>query len=283
MTPLDLIIVGSGRAGGSIGLAAQSAGHNVVAVVTGQSRSVPANLSHLVVEAADLPHHQADLLIVGVRDDDIRPVVTALRTHPPESGGTVHLSGFTTVQALGPDDGTLGDLGSFHPLQTLPNATIGAQALHGAHVAITTSSSALNDTLERLATAVGLRPFSLSDRHKPAYHAAAACASNQIVEALAVARDLFVSAGVDPMVAQPLTQEVVNNVFTMGAEAALTGPVARGDRRTVLGHIEAAGVISRSVELELRLLTAALAIRARRHELADELLGHGILGLDEEY
>ena len=262
---LRVSIIGPGRAGGALAIAARAAGHHLAAVVTGPSGAVPATVADRVVEPSRLSEIPVDLTIVAVRDDDIAGVASRLAQLRPPTDATVHLSGFTSVTALG--DG-LGATGSFHPLQTLPAPEAGARALAGSHVAVTTRSERLRNLLFELATDLGMKAFELSDERKPAYHAAAAAAANHVVEALAVAEDLFRAASVDPVVAQPLTRRVVDNVFEMGALASLTGPVARGDIGTVRGHLASADAIGAG--REFRLLTEALALRAGQPEIASE-------------
>ena len=63
-------------------------------------------------------------------------------------------------------------LGSFHPLQTLPDPEIGATRLGGAWVAITADSDLFADRLFALAASIGMHPFELDDAAKPLYHAA---------------------------------------------------------------------------------------------------------------
>ncbi|MGH8912299.1 MAG: DUF2520 domain-containing protein, partial [Acidimicrobiia bacterium] len=96
---------------------------------------------------------------------------------------------------------------------------------------------------------------------KPAYHAAAAAAANYVVESLAVSAELLAAAGVDHRVMEPLTRRVVENVFEVGPEAALTGPIARGDLETVAGQMATADGISASLGRQFRLLAQATAAR----------------------
>lgn len=272
MKPLTLLVVGPGRAGGSLALASEQAGHRVVAVVTGPSASVPIGLSDRVIARTEVGAFEVDLTILAVRDGDIAPVAQRLALLQPRTTSTIHLSGFTSVDALDVATGSLGDVGSFHPLQTLPDPETGAASLAGSHVGLTTQSNRLAGVLTEFAESLGMRPFPVGDAVKPAYHAAAACAANLVVEALAMAEELFTSAGVDLAVALPLTNTVVGNVFRMGAADALTGPVARGDRATVRGHLHAADTVSASSGHQMRLLMAALALRADDPDFADEIL-----------
>jgi predicted short-subunit dehydrogenase-like oxidoreductase (DUF2520 family) len=58
---------------------------------------------------------------------------------------------------------------------------------------------------------------------------------------------------------------VVKNVFEVGARSALTGPIARGDTETIVGHLVAAHQVSDSVGQQFRLLAEATAILAGRY------------------
>jgi predicted short-subunit dehydrogenase-like oxidoreductase (DUF2520 family) len=78
---------------------------------------------------------------------------------------------------------------------------------------------------------------------KTVYHAAAVFASNYLVTVLDAALRAYEAAGVSPEVARelarPLAGEALANVFRLGPEAALSGPVARGDFATVARQQEA--------------------------------------------
>ncbi len=239
MDPLDITIVGPGRAGMALALAASRAGHRIISVV-GRDRERTAAAADLVSASARLVGDEpdgGDLLVIAVRDAAITPAAASLGD---TSGFTaaVHLSGFTPVAALAPLEAMIGRLGSFHPLQTLPNAAVGAGRLAGAHIAVT-ADEPLRGTLHELAVSLGSVPFDLADDAKALYHAAAAAAANFPLASLTMASDLFAAAGVPFDAARPLVEAVVANAFDLGPRAALTGPVARGDEATVAGQLGA--------------------------------------------
>jgi predicted short-subunit dehydrogenase-like oxidoreductase (DUF2520 family) len=78
-----------------------------------------------------------------------------------------------------------------------------------------------------------MRPLQIDDADRAAYHAAASIASNFLVVVEDLAERLARTAGLDrePLVA--LVQASVANWATLGADGALTGPIARGDEETV--------------------------------------------------
>lgn len=256
---MRLIIVGPGRAGGAMGLAAEAAGHELVGVL---SRSPTDRWENLAWDAT-LP--EADVVLIAVRDEVIAEVAGRIAPHVSEVGVVAHLSGFTPVLVLHDIQERGTAVGGFHPLQSLPDPETGARALAGSYVGIDGDQLAV-DVLTHLATSLGMEPFRLDDAARPAYHAAAAAAANFVVTSLAVSADLFESAHIDPKVSRPLVETAVANVFDKGPAASLTGPIARGDIETVIGHLEAAHEVSSHVGRQFRLIAEATAIRAGREE-----------------
>lgn len=254
---MRLIVIGYGRAGGAMCLASERAGHEIVGVL---SRSGEARWPKL---AWDTRLPEADLALIAVSDDSIAEVSTRIAPHVDEVAVVAHMSGFVPVLTLHHLQERGIAVGGFHPLQSLPDPETGAEALAGAYVGIDGDQLAV-DTLTHLATSLDLRPFPLNDQARPAYHAAAAAAANFVVASLAVSADLFRSAGIDPHVSRPLVESVLDNVFDKGASASLTGPIARGDIETVIGHLTAAHEVSEAAGRQFRLMAEATAIRAGR-------------------
>jgi predicted short-subunit dehydrogenase-like oxidoreductase (DUF2520 family) len=257
---MRLVIIGPGRAGGSLALAATRAGHEIAGVVSrDSSQEFGPDLS------LEDPLPDCDVAFIAVRDDEIASVVEMLA---PVVGGAVtvaHLSGFVPVAALNLLQRHDVAVGGFHPLQSLPDPETGAAALPGAYVGIGGDPLAV-DTLVHLADSMGMIPFRLDDSARPAYHAAAAASSNFVVTSLAVAADLFAAAAVAAEVSRPLVERVIANVFERGAGVSLTGPISRGDIETVVGHLAAAHEVSAEVGTQFSLMAEATAIRAGRGE-----------------
>ncbi|HEU4320455.1 MAG TPA: Rossmann-like and DUF2520 domain-containing protein [Acidimicrobiia bacterium] len=256
---MRLIVVGPGRAGGAIALASERAGHEIVGVLT---RSGDTRWRELPWDE-DLP--ECDVVLIAVRDDAISEVSHRLAPYLKNAGVVAHMSGFTPVLVLHHLQERGIAVGGFHPLKSLPDPETGADALPGAFVAIGGDPLAV-DMLTHLASTLDLNHFHLDDRSRPAYHAAAAAAANFVVTALAVSADLYESAGIDPAVSRPLVEGVVGNVFDRGPASSLTGPIARGDIDTVIGHLTAAHEVSEYVGRQFRLMAEATTIRAGREQ-----------------
>lgn len=271
MQILRLLIIGPGRAGMSLAFAAREAGHDIEAVVGRDREHARPAADDLGVAplGIDDPLPQADLALIAVRDSAIEAVAAALAASTPTYDSAAHLSGLKPVGALAALRRVGVAIGSFHPLQTLPNASAGSRRLAGSWIAVT-GDEELAGLLTEFAASLDARPFALADEDKPVYHAAAAAAANFPIASLAMAKDLFAASGVDFAVARPLVEAIVANAFELGPRAALTGPVARGDVETVASQISAVREHVPEWEPAFRAFVDALArLTGRRDQFTD--------------
>ena len=236
-------IIGPGRAGVGLALALAQAGYD--ARLHGRAKkAVPKPLT-LSVGAADEPPAwiaQAGVVILAVRDDAIRALAETLARAGAVGAEQVvlHLSGVQGQEALGPLVSSRAALGSLHPLQTISDPERAPARLRGAWAAIEGMPRAVQ-VAERLAKDLGMRPFPVSSKAKPIYHAGAVFASNYFVVVEAVAQRLLRHAGLSDADAwralRPLVEGTLDNLSRTEPNAALTGPVARGDEVTIRRHI----------------------------------------------
>lgn len=260
---MRLALVGPGRAGTAVALAARGAGHEIVSVSARDPASAGAAAHRLGGRALAITDRieGADVVLVAVRDDAIAEVAAQLDLR--DIGGVVHLSGAAPVAVLRPIADRGIPTGSFHPLQTLPTPEAGAARLAGAWVGIT-APEPLHSLLHELAASIGTQPFHLDDDVKPLYHAAAAASANFPLAALAVARDLFAAARVPWEASRPLVGAIIANAYSMGPREALTGPIARGDVGTVAAQLAAVAEGAPEWEEAFRHLIAVTAAVAGR-------------------
>lgn len=186
----------------------------------------------------------SDLVVLATPDDAIAEVARALaRLGMIASRHVVlHLSGVLDRSALDALEPGGAGLGSLHPLQTIADPATAPDRLRGAYAGVEGDSRAL-EAAEWLARAAGMRPVRVAGGAKPLYHAAAVFVSNYVVALAAVAERLGAAAGVAGDEAHriylPLLQGAVANIAREGAARALTGPVRRGDLRTIEAHLAA--------------------------------------------
>jgi predicted short-subunit dehydrogenase-like oxidoreductase (DUF2520 family) len=171
----------------------------------------------------------AGLVLLCVPDADIAAASAAV---PPRDGLLVgHCSGATGLDVLRPHEAF-----SLHPLMTVPRE---GAVLAGAGCAVDGATPRALAAAEALAGALGMVTAQIDDSDRVAYHAAASMASNFLVTLEAAAERLAAGAGAPRELLVPLVRATVDNWAAHGAERALTGPIARGDERTVARQREA--------------------------------------------
>jgi len=212
--------------------------HQTIAIVGGgrMGRALTAALLAAGVHAGG-PHVRgfdgadADAVLLCVPDGQIAVAAAAIAPGPLVG----HCSGATGLAALAPHEAF-----GLHPLMTITHR---GGAFTGAGAAVAGSTDRALAFATDLATALGMRPFEIADEDRAAYHAGAVMASNFLVALESAAQRM---AGVDRELLAPLIRAAVETWVAEG-DAALTGPIARGDERTIARHREA--IAERAPEL----------------------------------
>lgn len=256
-------IIGAGRAGVSVGLALARAGY-VVRLHSRHAKPVPPPLT---LSTGKVPAWLAevDVVILAVPDDAVGAVAADLAAARQVSKAQVvlHLSGALDREALSPLEASGAALGSWHPLQTLSDPTTAPARLKGAVAAVEGDERAV-EVATALARGIGMEPVPISADGKPRYHAAAVFASNFVVALAGVAQRLFVGAGLTDDAARKalaaLMAGALENVRAGGPQAALTGPVARGDVETIRRHLD----VLRGADAELYRTLSRAALELAR-------------------
>lgn len=274
---MDVAVVGAGRVGTALAVRLRDAGHRIVAVSGRKTTAERAAryLPGVMVVSPGEAARAAEIILIGTPDAAIEEACAVLAKACAVGAGqaVVHLSGATSLDALGSARSAGAMVLSTHPLQTFPDVDAALARIPGAGVAVTALSEEGHMLGERLASDVGGRPFRLADEVKPLYHAAAVFASNYLVAVTALAEDLFRSAGLaDPIgFAMPLERATLDNIEAMGVGAALTGPAVRADAATVRRNLEALEQHAPSaVAAYVALADVALEIAERDGRLSPE-------------
>jgi len=180
---------------------------------------------------------RADVYLLAVGDDQIAPACAALAAAVPLRDSIVfHCSGALPSSHLSIASAAGAHVASVHPIRSFADPAAVAAQFDGTFCGVEGDAAALAVLTPALA-AIGARPVPIDAAAKTVYHAAAVFASNYLVTVLDAALRAYQAAGIpEPLareMAQPLASEAMANVFRLGAAAALSGPVARGDMATV--------------------------------------------------
>ena len=234
---MDIALIGPGRAGTALALALTHAGHRVIAVA-GRGPEMPSTIAAATrLGAAAVPVEDAgrgaQIVLIATPDAVIEATASKVAASLEAGALIVHLSGARGLDALSTVVGERVDVqvGALHPLQTLPFPDT---AVAGAWAAV-----AGPPLVTELARDMGMHPFVVADVDRPLYHAAAVVASNHLVALLGQVQRIADLAGVPLRAFEALVRASVDHSFDLGPEAALTGPVARGDAATIASHLDA--------------------------------------------
>ncbi|MFT7597848.1 MAG: putative short-subunit dehydrogenase-like oxidoreductase (DUF2520 family) [Acidimicrobiales bacterium] len=228
------IIIGPGRAGQSFSIALERIGWTVVEF-WGRHDDI-----------STVPDG-VDLVLLTVSDEAIASVAARLGA---SAAVVAHVSGVCDLDVLGPHT----NVGSLHPLMSLPDAEIGAARLLDACTFAVDGDS----LVKRLVDELGGNAISIPASQRALYHATACIAANHLVALCDQIEHLAAQVGVPAEAYWKLMTTTFDNVIAKGAQAALTGPAARGDWETVKGHI--ASLASADQELYLSLSKRAATV-----------------------
>jgi predicted short-subunit dehydrogenase-like oxidoreductase (DUF2520 family) len=270
--PLVVGVVGAGRVGAVLGAALNAAGHHVVAAaaVSAASRERAARLlpEAEILPADEVARKATDLLLLAVPDDALTSVVAGLAATRALRAGQIvaHTSGAHGLSVFG--EGVNGV--ALHPAMTFTGTGTDLDRLPGIAWGVTTPDRAF---ATRLVADLGGVPEWIAEDARPVYHAALAHGANHLVTLVNEAADLLRAAGVDRpgRVLSPLLHAALDNALRLG-DAALTGPVSRGDAGTVAKHLDRMPSDAVPAYLALARRTADRAIAAGRLRPQDAAL-----------
>ncbi|GIE87478.1 Rossmann-like and DUF2520 domain-containing protein [Actinoplanes regularis] len=237
MNALTVGVIGAGRVGAVLGAALNAAGHRVVAAaaVSAASRERVARLlpEAVIRPAGEVARAATDLLLLAVPDDALRSVVAGLNStgalRPDQI--VAHTSGAHGLDVFGDVTGM-----ALHPAMTFTGTETDLARLPGIAWGVTSRDRAF---ATRLVADLGGVPEWIAEDARPVYHAALAHGANHLVTLVNEAADTLRAAGVEQpaRVLAPLLTAALDNALRMG-DAALTGPVSRGDAGTVAKHLD---------------------------------------------
>ncbi len=236
-------VVGAGRVGAVLGAALRAAGHEIVAVA-GESDGTRTRIETLLpgvpVRKPSAVARAADILLLTVPDDALSNVAAMLSAskaiHPGQL--VVHTSGRHGTEVLDPAADQGAQVSAMHPAMTFTGTDVDLGRVPGT-VFGCTGGEDVRETIEALVADLRGRPVWVDEHQRVLYHAALAHGANHLVTLVNQATDLLRVTGVtDPAaVLRPLLQAALDNALSYG-DAALTGPIVRGDVQTVRDHLQ---------------------------------------------
>jgi len=257
---LTVGIISAGRVGTALGVALERAEH-VVGACSAISAASRRLAQRRLPDTAVLPvpdvADRAELLLLTVPDSELPGLIAGLAATGAVRPGTIvaHTSGANGVQVLSPLTGQGCIPLAIHPAMTFTGADDDIARLADTCFGITAADEIGYAIATALVLEIGGEPFRVREDARTLYHAALAHGSNHIVTLIADALSALRAAlagqellgqemvgdapgGIAERVIGPLARAALENTLQRG-QAALTGPVARGDAAAVAAHLAA--------------------------------------------
>ena len=235
-------VVGAGRVGAVLSAALRAAGHEVVAAA-GQSPETLHRAAALlpgvpVAKPTDVAR-ACDLLLLTVPDDMLENVATTLVGAGAIREGqlVVHTSGRHGLAVLHAATAVGARPVALHPAMTFTGTAVDLDRLAGCVFGVTAGEDERAVVEGLVADLHGVAMWVPEDK-RTLYHAGLAHGANHLVTLVSQAMDLLAASGAEDPAAtlRPLLTAALDNALASG-DAALTGPIVRGDVRTVRDHL----------------------------------------------
>lgn len=262
--------MGPGRVGTSLAHWAVAAGGRLDAVAgrdPDTARQLARGLGGSALPLDELDSSASDVLLICVSDPALSEVAARL-ARLPQAAVALHTAGAVGAEAIAPLRAAGSAVGSLHPLKSFPRPLPDPGQAEGVVFGVDGDAEASAIAVE-LAEAWGGRAVRVPAESRLPYHLAATLASGGVVTLLAAADAIARRSGLPERVLDGYL-ELARGSLERAATArpvagAITGPVARGDRRTVGAELDALAAVAPDLEA----LVVALARATLR--LLDEV------------
>jgi len=242
MTQFRVGVVGAGRVGSVLAARLHAAGHEIVAVAGESDASrgrAAALLPGVPMAKPSAVARECDLLLLTVPDDMLPNVVAMLSASGAIHEGqyVVHTSGAHGLAVLADAEAVGARPIALHPAMTFTGTEVDLPRLRDAIFGVT-AGEAERAVTEQLVADVGGRPMWVAEDKRTLYHAGLAHGANHLVTLVTQAMEMLAAAGGDNPAdtLRPLLNAALDNALAHG-DAALTGPIVRGDVETVRAHL----------------------------------------------
>lgn len=243
---LSINIIGCGKLGKTIGkLIVKNNAGNVLGIVNSSLASGKKSAEYLGEGIAfesvnELP--KADFYFITTKDDLIEEMANKLHTaNVLKPGATVlHCSGSLSSSVLNKVKENDCFVASIHPIKSFANPGRAISTFHGTYCAIEGDERAVL-ILTSFFQQMGAITFPIKKENKSIYHAGGVIANNYLVTLHYQAMQCYMKAGVDKEIAKGivsmLMKDAFDNLNNFSHTQALTGPIQRGDIKTVSTHV----------------------------------------------
>ena len=244
---MKIAFIGAGNVSTALGLYFKTKGFEIQGYYSQnhQSAEKAAQLTHAhpYISPEELIN-DSQMIWITTPDDQIEKVARQLSELPvPQKNEKLilHASGVHSLEILNPLKDKGYQTACAHPLFAFTEPILAQQKLNNVWFGIEKTDEE-NRQLTDFFNTCGNKTLSIDSDKKTLYHAAACVLSNYLVTLLNASYRMFEKSGVAKddiqKATQPLLESVIDNLKDKNCADALTGPIKRGDEKTVSMHVE---------------------------------------------
>lgn len=275
----NVSIIGAGRLGTSLASALRKKGYSIKALCS-RTISSAKESQKIVGEGKALTDNVlaarlGDLVFLCLPDEEMEKVVAQMASSDIDWSKKLvfHCSGLLPSKILKPLKDKGGLTASLHPVQSFAQKKTEPEEFKSVYFGLEGDTKALISA-RKIVRKLGGHHFIVKAKDKAIYHSACSIASNFLVILLDMAVSLLKRTGLNEekafQILLPLVQGTLHNVKKFNMGKSLTGPVIRGDQKTVNSHLKALRAFRSYPGIYQKLSEQALEIARREKRLSTQ-------------
>jgi predicted short-subunit dehydrogenase-like oxidoreductase (DUF2520 family) len=236
-------IIGAGKVGTSLAAVLKRKGFHIIGVSDTAKASLKTAERYLGKDVLYTHNNMdvvsaADTIAITTQDRVIQDVAAEINAKAERLDKKLifHTSGADPSSVLMPLNEKGAFLGSLHPLQTFPDIDSAIGVLQDTCIFVEGDKDAV-PLLRHLGDHIGARVYVIAGKDKVLYHLAAVFVCNLLSALMHAGKGLMDKINIDFEPFLPIIEATIKNIENKGPLAALTGPVVRGDVKTVKAHL----------------------------------------------
>lgn len=268
-------IIGAGKVGISLGYTLKNNGLNVTAIADSLKPALEIARGYL---GADMMYTTRNseivetcrVIAIAVQDRLIGSLAEGISSMSGDLTGKLffHTSGADSSALLSSLEKKGANVGSLHPLQTFPDIDSAIQALPDTSIFIEGDDRA-REVLTVIGENLGARVYTIAGKDKVLYHLAAVFVCNLLSALMYAGTGIMERIDIDIEPFIPIIRATLKNIETKGPLDALTGPIVRGDDKTVSAHLAALSQMPLHKEIYCALSKIALEMAGKKKSIDD--------------
>jgi predicted short-subunit dehydrogenase-like oxidoreductase (DUF2520 family) len=271
-------IVGAGKVGTSLAYVLKNNGFDIAGVSDNVTPSLNTARGYLGNDVSYTKDNMdvvdaSDIIAITTQDRVIQDIAREIDARAERLDGKLffHTSGADPSSILSPLDKKGAFLGSLHPLQTFPDIESAIEVLPDTCIFIEGDKKAI-PLLKRLGENIGAQVYVITGKDKVLYHLSAVFVCNLLCALFYAGKGIMDKINIDFEPFLPIIRATLKNIEHKGPLASLTGPIVRGDVKTVKAHLESIEDMELHRKVYKALSEVALQMAGERKAISEDAM-----------